>query len=71
MEIPDIPTIGDSEFRDALSALVRSASVMRKVFLMTTAGGIDHERLFKDHAEVIANADQVIDAWCEHMGISE
>jgi hypothetical protein len=69
MEIPAIPAIDDPEFKEALSALVRSATVMRQIFMMTTAAGIDPKRLAREHGEVIANADRVIDAWCEHLGI--
>ena len=69
MEIPDVPSIDDPEFKQALSALVRSAAVMRRLFLMVTAAGIDPKRLARDHGEVIMNADHVIDTWCDHLGI--
>lgn len=69
MQIPEIPSNQDPEFYHALSALVESASIMRQVLLMTTAAGIDHKRLMTEHSETITNADMVIDAWRDHLGI--
>ncbi|MBS7537759.1 hypothetical protein [Ancylobacter lacus] len=70
MEIPDVPANEDPEFKAALSALVNSAMVMRRLFLMAAVGS-DPERLARKHADLIMNADGVIDAWRDHLGIEE
>lgn len=69
MDVPNIPANLDPEFAEALSALVRSADVMRKATLLIAGAGADPERVMRDHGQVLLQAEAVIEAWAQHMGI--
>ncbi|MEO1702350.1 MAG: hypothetical protein AAFR71_09890 [Pseudomonadota bacterium] len=71
METPDIPEIGHPDFDAALSALVRSASVVRELLLMSITSDVDIKRLMARHSDLVMNADAVIDAWRDHLGITD
>ena len=68
-ETPDIPAYGTPEFDEALSALVRSAGVLRKALLLIAGAGADPQRVLNDHGEVLMQAEAVVRAWSAHMGI--
>ncbi|CUI01881.1 hypothetical protein [Leisingera aquaemixtae] len=68
-DVPEIPAYGDPEFDEALSALVRSADVMRKTLMLIVGAKADPERVFREHGEVLMQSEAVIQAWATHMGI--
>lgn len=69
MDIPDIPPNTDPEFRDALSALVNSAIVLRKTVILLAGTKADPERVMRDHGEVLLKVEAVISQWRDHLGI--
>jgi len=71
MDTPDIPGKYDPEFDDALSALVRSASTLRELLLMSVSSDADMKALMSRHSDLITNCDSVIDAWRDHLGITD
>jgi len=71
MDIPEIPGKCDPEFDDALNSLVRSASSIRELLLMSLTSDTDMKALMLRHADLVTNCDKVIDAWREHLGIND
>lgn len=65
---PAIPPIEDPELLSAVSALARSACVMRTLFLMV-AEGKSAKGLLVKHDELTTMADVIIDKWRDHLGI--
>jgi hypothetical protein len=70
MTPPPIPPIEDDDLRAAVSALTRAACVMRSLFFLAGEGTPVREILIK-HDELATLADDVINKWREHLGISD
>jgi hypothetical protein len=70
MTPPPIPPIEDDDLRAAVSALTRAACVMRSLFLLAGEGAPVRDILMK-HDEIATLADEIINKWRNHLGISE
>jgi hypothetical protein len=70
MKPPSIPVIENDDLREAVIALARSAWIMRGLFRQAESGR-PIKQLLQEHEEAATVADEVIDKWMDHLGISD
>ena len=65
--MPEIPEIEDPILRAAISSLCRSAGVFQQCFV-NVCEGMTPEELLEQHADLLLNAERVLEAWQDHLG---
>ena len=65
--LPTIPAIDDPILKDAVSSLCRAAGVFQQCFL-NVCEGTAPEALLDEHADLLLEAERVLEAWQDHLG---
>jgi hypothetical protein len=66
--VPAVPRFDDEELVTAVSALTRSAILMRTAFIQIAAG-VPVRDVVGNHGKTLLLADSVIDRWADFYGI--
>ena len=68
-DMPPIPAIENDELREAIVTLARSAKVLSETIIVMAVSDKSPKEIIQKHSEVIMLSSQVVEHWCEYLGI--